>query len=487
MAANRKRAETMFGTIFVGRQQELETLKLLTKKRQASLVVIKGRRRIGKSRLALEFAKRSKGYNSYYFTGLPPEQGISAQKEREDFADQLAKEFSIPKPRADDWNTLFWTLADRVKRGKNIVILDEINWLGAKDPTFLAKLKSAWDRDFSISKDLIIILSGSLTGWIDKNILHSTGFVGRINLDITLGELPLIDAKEFWNTKKTRITPIEILRILSVTGGIPRYLEEVDFGRSAEDNLRRLCYTPSGLLYREFDDLFDDLFVRRNAIYRDIIQALANKPLDLDGLHNALGKKKTGHLSNYVDDLEKCGFIARDFTWKLSDGEESKLSRIRVCDNYLRFYIKAIKPKKGRIKRGMGEILPPIDNLLGLQFENVLLNNRQVLWSKVGISPNQIVCENPFFQRQTKRQKGCQIDYMIQTKKRTLYIFEFKFKNGPIEPAIIGEVQQKISRIAMPRYFSYRPVLVHVNGVSESVIDKEYFDEIIDFGDLLTT
>ncbi len=88
--------------------------------------------------------------------------------------------------------------------------------------------------------------------------------------------------------------------------------------------------------------LFDDLFQRRNTLYRDIVQAIANAPLDLDGLYTALNIEKTGKISEYVNELALCGFITREHTWKIHNGVESKLSRIRLNDNYLRFYIKAI-------------------------------------------------------------------------------------------------------------------------------------------------
>jgi uncharacterized protein len=130
---------------FVGRDLEIAKLKELARLNVPSLVVIKGRRRVGKSRLATEFAARLSGYGSILITGMAPDEKVTAADEREDFASQLSRALSMPPPRADDWNTLLWALADRTATGKWVVILDEINWLGAKDATFLGKLKSAWD------------------------------------------------------------------------------------------------------------------------------------------------------------------------------------------------------------------------------------------------------------------------------------------------------------------------------------------------------
>ena len=91
-----------------------------------------------------------------------------------------------------------------------------------------------------------------------------------------------------------------------------------------------------------------------------------------------------------------------------------------------------------------------------------------------------ICCANPFFQTKTARAPGCQIDYMIQTKFGTLYVCEIKFSKNAIDTAVIHQVQTKIDALKFPKGFSCRPVLIHVNGVTEEVIDRDYFAAIID-------
>ena len=86
---------------------------------------------------------------------------------------------------------------------------------------------------------------------------------------------------------------------------------------------------------------------------------------------------------------------------------------------------------------------------------------------------------------ETKTKKGCQIDYLIQTKFNTLFACEIKFSKNILTSSIIDEVDQKIRRLALPRNFSCFPVLIHVGGVSDSVVDTGYFTEIIDFSKFL--
>ncbi len=103
----------------------------------------------------------------------------------------------------------------------------------------------------------------------------------------------------------------------------------------------------------------------------------------------------------------------------------------------------------------------------------------------VNISPEEIEMEGPFFQSPTTRQLGCQIDYMIQTRFNNLYLCEIKFSKNPVGRNVIKEMEEKIKRLKVPKNFSIRPILIHVNGVEDSVIDEQYFDKIIDFSQLL--
>jgi uncharacterized protein len=476
-------------TDFIGRKEELETLSSLIKKRSASLVVIKGRRRIGKSRLVEEFSKRYAFDISYTFSGIFPTKDTTAQSQRDEFSAQLGKQ-GFPTIKAADWNDLFWLLADKVQHGKIIILLDEISWMGSKDPDFLGKLKNAWDLFLKKNDQLILVLCGSISTWIEKNILSSTGFIGRVSLNMTLNELPLYDCEKFWGKRAKQVSSYEKLKLLSVTGGVPLYLEHIDPTLSAEENIKRLCFLPHGILFEEFERIFSDLFSNRSEKYRKIIFCLANRPAQQEEICKSLGLKQSGDISDYLDDLIKSGFITRDYTWRISNGRLSKLSQYRLCDNYSRFYIKQVYPNRIKIENRQFttaslSFLPGWNTLMGLQFENLVLNNRHLLWNILKISPEEIICNNPYFQRKTLRSAGCQIDYLIQLKYNTLYICEIKFSKNEIKSDVIHEMKKKISALVIPKHFSYRPILIHVNGVNDEVVDDDFFAAIIDFGQLL--
>ena len=481
---NKAKTNTLKNRPFIGRKAELSRLKEQVQKGSAAFIVIKGRRRIGKSRLIEEFGKSFEAY--YKLEGLAPLAGMTLETHLEEFSNQISRVFQAPKAQYHDFSDAFQAIGERVSRGKVLVFLDELSWMGTEDPAFLAKLKMVWDNLFSKNPKLVLVVCSSVSAWINQNLLSSTAFVGRISLTLTLDELSLGECSQFW---PEGISAYEELKILGLTGGVPRYLEEINPKISAEENIRRLCFIEGGFFVHEFDRIFSDLFLRNSPFYEKIIRLLSSGSKEITEMQLLLCQgsdaQYIGRLPEYLSELEEAGFIRRDFTWNLKTGQDSKFSQFRLCDNYLRFYLKYIEPQRSKIRRGtyVMKSLASLNEwpvILGLQFENLVLNNRAFIHQALGVNPGDIVCENPFFQRKTARRAGCQVDYMIQAKFNNLYVCEIKFSVDPIGVSVIEEVKRKISALSLPQGYSYRPILIHVNGVTSGLEEADYFSEIVD-------
>ena len=146
--------------------------------------------------------------------------------------------------------------------------------------------------------------------------------------------------------------------------------------------------------------------------------------------------------------LEEAGFINSDWTWNLKNKKISNLKKYRLSDNYLRFYLKYILPHKALITektfaRGAITSLPNWATVMGYQFENLVISNRAALYKALQLNPQNIRIANPFFQRKTKRHRGCQIDFMIQTNHQTLYLVEIKFSQSKIKISVVEEMEEK--------------------------------------------
>ncbi len=473
--------------MFLNREQELKTLEALFDLKKASLAVCKGRRRIGKSRLIEEFGKKATKFIS--IQGLAPRRGSTKKDQLGAFGAQLAKNTTLPPIVPESWSQAFSLLNSVIGKSKTVVLLDEISWMSIGEKDFAGFLKIAWDTELSKNSRLVLVLCGSVSSWIDKNILNNTGFRGRVSVTINVKELALTYCNEFWGKYTNNISTAEKLKLLSIAGGVPKYLEEIDPSKSAESNIKRLCYQPEGYLFKEFEELLRDSFDKRAPAYKSIVEKLSSGSFGINEISAFLGWKKGGRISEYLNDLAKSGFIS--YHNSKDPGKKKTKSNIkyRLSDNYLRFYLKYLQPVKDQITSGIYhgknlESLPEWETIMGLQFENLVLNNIRAVCHAAEINPETIVNAGPYVQKQTKQKKGCQIDLLIETKY-TLYVCEIKFRKKT-DRSVINEVLEKISCLNFPSTLSIRPILIYTGELTENIEATGFFAKIISFETLLT-
>ncbi|MBM3610950.1 MAG: ATPase [Alphaproteobacteria bacterium] len=465
---------------FVGRKKELAQIKALDNTPFPKLVVIKGRRRIGKSQLVEE---ASKGKIFLNFTGLPPIEDLSDQDQRDSFAQQVSQYFHIPPFSFNDWSDGFAHVTKYLTQKPTVLLLDEISWMGSKDPTFVPKLKVWWDVTLKKYPNLILVFCGSVSTWIEKNIIRSTAFFGRISLQIDLEDLSLKESFELLKKLGVKASTYDIFKILSITGGVPWYLVQINPQETIDSNIKRLCFKKNGLLVHEFDRIFNDLFGRSADIYRKIVGSLASGMKTRQEIMGDLNYPDGGYMTNHLEALEISGFITKHYHWSLKTKKMGRNSLYRLSDNYLRFYLSYINPNLPKITQNSFEDLaklPGWEAMMGYQVENLLLKNRNLILKELGIPPEDIVADNPYHQTPRIDQRGCQIDYLIQTQANNLYVCEFKFRRKELTTEIIDQMKDKINRFYKPKGYGIAPVLLHLGDVSNALYESRYFYRIID-------
>lgn len=468
---------------FIGREAQLDRLAGLWQKKTPSLVTCRGRRRIGKSTLVEEFARRT-AKRFLRFSGLPPAPGQTDADQRREFAGQLAAQTGLPRLEIPDWSDAFRLLDGAIRAGeRTVVLLDEISWMGGKDPNFPGKLKNAWDLLFKRHQKLVVVLCGSVSAWIAENVLSGTGFAGRDSLDIVLRELPPSDCVRLWGRRAERLSVREKLDLLAVTGGVPKYLEEIRPELSTEENLRDLFFTPEGILFRDFRQVFHDIFGRHAETRRTILETLADGARGLSEISDALGKERNGHLKEQLRDLELAGFLSRDGGLNPATGLPARAETYRLCDNYSRFFLRFVRPHADAIEKGLFRFssltqLPGWEGVLGLQFENLVLNNAARLAPLVGLDGALVLSAAPW--RKTAKGDpgaGCQIDLLYQAK-RSVCVVEVK-RRREIGPEIVDEVARKVARLPLRPGTSVRTALVYEGALAPSVAAEGWFDHLI--------
>lgn len=473
---------------FIGRETYLEKLEALWRKGTSSLVVVAGRRRIGKSTLVEEFAVRSK-CDFIELVGLAPDDKMTNQKQLDNFCERLAKATGMPEAKADCWPKAFDALEAALKRrGKTIVFLDEISWMGKYDDSFAAFLKTAWDTQFSRHSRLILVIAGSVSAWINRNIQKSRGYVGRISLDFTLPELPPDRCLAFWGRKADRTSTRDVLDMLAITGGVPKYLNEIAPSLSPDENVKRLCFDPDGYLFKDFDRIFDDVFGGSVVAKKRILNALAEGPASVSELAGKFGCDPNGHLSEDLAELAEAGFVGKTQGRNPLTGKIVREVRYRLRDNYTRFYLRYVLPRKANIQDGLYsyvqlERLGEWNSIMGLQFENLVLNNISMLVPLIGLTGKKIESAAPYFKSGRKTGEGVQIDFLIQLP-RCSYVVEIK-RMHRISAAVEDEVREKVRRLKLPKDHSVRLVLVYAGELDPVVEENGYFDYLISADRLL--
>ena len=462
--------------MFVGRKEVLADLETLWRKRTSSIVACRGRRRIGKSTLFREFSRLTAD-RYIEIEGLPPSAEMTNQKELDHFAAMLADQTGVEYRSPARWYEAFSMLERAIDDAqRTVVMLDEISWMGKYDDTFPGVLRSAWESLFHRHDRLIVVVCGSVSSWIQKNILNNTGCTGRFSRDYVLPELSLSECAEFWDRKRTRIDDREIFDVLSVTGGVPRYLEEIDPGLSADENIRRLCFQASGELYKDFDAIFDPELDPVVPLKRQILELLSSGPKSGAELALATGEGRNGRFSEVLKELALGGFITDDMGKNPATGKDVRIGTYRLKDNYTRFYLKYIAPHKQEIALGTYkyialEHLPNWHAIMGLQFENLIVNNAMDVVSHLGLGNAIVESAAPF------RNKHCQIDLLVQTAK-SAYLVEVKRKLK-IDSAVEEEVERKVKSLKMRRGVSVRMVLVYEGRLEPAVEGDGFFDAIV--------
>jgi hypothetical protein len=411
----------------------------------------------------------------------------AAQRRR--FCEKVAEYSGHDVVQSATWSLAFAQLDELLTSGRRtVVLLDEISWMGRHCPDFPGFLKNGWDECLKTHDNLVLAVCGSVSSWIRENLLENATFGGRFSRDIVLRELPLDLCAKFWRGRERRIDEHEIVDVLSVTGGVPRYLEEVDPALSADENIRRMCFSEDGPLFKDFKAIFSETFGPTTLVKADILRRLADGPATCSELADRLGVGRGGSLSKNLDELAEAGFAAKDENVNPATGRAAKEARYRVCDNYTRFYLKYVEPREAEIRGGrfgFGSLaeLRGWDADKGLQFENLVVNRAMALAPHLGIGGATVRSAAPFFLKGRNGAAGLQIDLLVQTD-RTAWIVEVK-RRRRIGREIEKDLADKIAAFPKRRGVSIRTALVHSGPLDPAVARDGVFDAIVPFARLL--
>lgn len=332
---------------FVDRELEMEALQNEYERDGSALVVLYGRRRVGKTTLISEFIKDKK---ALFF--LASEEAEA--QNRNAFKEKAAEFIDSDLLRSADiksWDVLFKAIMDTPFDSKPVIVLDEFQYLGKANSAFPSIFQRIWEEILK-DKSVMVILCGSLISMMESQTLaYGSPLYGRRTAQIRLKQIPFGYYHEFFPNKSRK----ELIEMYAVTGGVPKYIELFSESKDIYSAIQKCVLNRSGYLYEEPHFLLQQE-VSEVGSYFSIIKAIAAGNSKLSAISSILETKSTS-LTKYLKTLIDLDILEREVPITEENPEKSKKGLYKIKDNYLRFWFAFVYPNMSFIESGHSRIV----------------------------------------------------------------------------------------------------------------------------------
>ena len=405
----------------LGREFEIEELKKCMNSARSELVLICGRRRIGKTYLIEQFFKQKYAFSFVGGHNLPQEIQLR------NFKKALFQYGKFPiNPEINNWFDAFDALElilNKSKNRKKVIFIDEMPWIDNHKSLFINALENFWNAFAARRNDIIFIASGSATSWMNDKIINNQGGLhNRVTLQLFLKPFTLKETEEYLKSKNITWDRYQIIQTYMVTGGVPFYLNLLESSLSLSQNIDLLFFNQHGRLKEEFHELYPALFTNSEN-YIAVVRALNDKKSGLTRKEIINTTKiQGGTLTKILKNLELCDFI-KSFT---HFGRANKDSVYRLTDFYTLFYFRFLENNKTMDEAFWSHNInrPALNSWQGITFETVCLTHLNQIKEALKISGISTEIS-------TWRNENSQIDLVIKRADRIINLCEIKFSTLP--------------------------------------------------------
>jgi AAA+ ATPase superfamily predicted ATPase len=331
---------------FVARSQELDMLNTYHQRDRAELLIVFGRRRVGKTRLLTHWLSHYEVGHALYWVAQP----TSATDQLRQFSQAIYRFANQESPNLatftfESWDQALEQVAALAEEKRFTLIIDEFTYLLGRTPELAGVFQNMWDHLLQ-QRNILLILSGSHLGMMRKQVLaYQSPLYGRASAQFHIQPLPFGVTAAYFPT----YSAAERIAIYAIFGGIPAYWRRIDPKRSISENIRHELLVPNNLMQAEPRLLLQD-FVREPDNYIAMLNAIANGYRTQKEIMRFSGLAQ-GHVSSYLALLEDSGFVERRIP--VTAGPRSRLSRYHITDPYLRFYYRFLSPYLTQLALGV--------------------------------------------------------------------------------------------------------------------------------------
>lgn len=428
---------------FHNRVKELTLLSELYEQKKAKLIILYGRRRVGKTELLKEFLKKHKGM---YILARQESETDQLKKISSQVAEYYNDKVLLVNPFAS-WDALFTYIAEKPRVP---IIFDEFPYIVQSSKKVTSILQDYWDNHFS-KKGTFFILCGSSITMMEKLLGKKSPLYGRRTEQILLEPLKYSDASLFFPQK---FNTKEKVLYYSILGGMPAYLLEFDFKKPLRDNILENIARKNKFLNQDvMFTLREELNEPRN--YFSILYSIAKGNCKAGQIVNDTGLDKS-FVSKYLSVLIELRLVERRVPITEKNAAKSRNGIYLLKDNYFKFWFKFIFENQEYIEQDKQEklvdekILPELSSFAGRIFEDVVLSEMI----------NNIKYKDYFFGRWWDNNVEIDLVGIDKTHKKIL-VGEIKYKKLSRTEIheIKGSLKEKIRKV---NTFGYRQEFIIV-------------------------
>ena len=414
----------------IGRKRELNLIQECRDADRSKLVVVYGRRRVGKTFLIREaFDYR------FTFTHTGIENGTHAEQ-LGGFWNAIRSQFNLDAPRPKNWMEAFEQLKKGISQspdGRKSIFIDELPWMDTRRSGFIKAIASFWNGWASARKDIVMIVCGSAAAWMTKKILQNRGgLFNRANRTIYLEPFTLAECEAYLQSRDMPMSRKDITLAYMAFGGAPYYWTLLERDKSIEQNFDILFFAKNAPLAIEFKRLYRSVFESPEP-YIAVVSTLGTKKTGLtrdEIVQSTPNVKNDGRLTEILDNLELSGFVRR----YSATGRIKRESIFQLIDNYTLFYFQFIRDYAGKDEEHWSHMRQDQHRIVweGLAFERICLQHARQIKSALGIA-GVATEESAWVKRAANGERGAQIDLVIRRGDRVTNLCEMKFASGEYE------------------------------------------------------
>jgi len=424
-------------SLFIDRTPELSTLKSEYDKKGAGLIVIYGRRRVGKTTLIREFLKNKP--HIYFLADKQFETELIGRL-RNSISEYL-KDPNLAEIEFKTWDSLFdYWIKHADFSNKVVFVIDEFQYLASVNNAFPTIFQRVWDEKLK-ERNILVILCGSLINMMYSTTLsYNSPLYGRRTGQIKLDPVSF----KYFHNFFPHVSDEKLIELYSVIGGIPKYIEIFNPQKNVFENIKEHILEKKGYLYAEPRFILSEE-VSETTTYFSILKTIAAGQHKMGNIASRL-MTSTQNLTGYFNMLIDLGILERRVPVTEAMPEKSKMGLYFIKDNFFRFWFRYVFANQNYLEMEntdyvFRKVKDEFDEFVSLTFEDIAANiffDQKVIRS--------LPFEPEKWGRWWDRKNEIDLVAINSSEKKALFI-ECKWSKRHVDIDVLTDLKNKASQV----------------------------------------